>query len=215
MKTRFAILIVFALVVGGFVAFAATVTAQTNDQWNLNDLINAVAQDINRMWAAEFAERELAYRPPNFIDGYVRRARTACGVVRIQTALYCGTSHSIHYEINFMNSAMRQIGDFAVAAVIAHEWGHAVQLQLGLLNSSPVERELQADCLAGAYANYAENVSEQVELSEGDVEEGSRLFSLIGDPEGLDVNDAAAHGTAEQRVEAYQTGYEEGIDGCF
>ena len=212
MKQRWIILVVFVLLVG--LAASPLAQAQEENTWNLNDLVQVVANDLNRMWATEFSELHVQYRPPTAISGYVQRTRTACGRVRTQTALYCTASHSIHYELGFMNSALRGIGDFAVAAVIAHEWGHAIQAQLGLLSpSSSLENELQADCLAGAYARYANDVSQILEP--GDYEEGRRLFSLIGDPEGLDADDELAHGTAAQRVASYETGFREGVDGCF
>ena len=211
MKHKIKILLSLSILLVGSITYAGA--AQTNaNNWNVQDLVAFVSGDLNRMWSAEFAERGIAYRQPNAVVAYNGRTRTPCGVVRTRTALYCSASHSIYYDIFFMNSVLNQIGDFAVAAVIAHEWGHAAQIQMGLFGISSINNELMADCLAGAYANYADSTGV---LEDGDYEEGRDLFSRLGDPPNTDATDDGAHGTAAQRVQAYDEGFNQGISNCI
>ena len=207
------ILIYSSLLLIGLCATAQVAFAQGNaNGWTVQNLVQFVSADLNRMWTAEFEERGLTYQGPNAVVAYNGRVRTPCGTVRVRTALYCSASHSIYYDIFFMKNVLNQIGDFGVAAIIAHEWAHAVQLQTGLFGIASVDNELMADCMAGGYAHYAESTGV---LEEGDYEEGRNLFSRIGDPPNTDSDDPNAHGSAEERVAAYDGGFRSGVDSCF
>ena len=126
-------------------------------------------------------------------------------------------------------------GDFAQAYVIAHEVGHHVQKQLGILdkvqelkqraddeataNQIQVRTELQADCLAGVWANLNDQMKKR--LQPGDIEEALNAASQIGDDmiqkrmTGRVVPDAFTHGTAAQRVHWFKAGFESGrMDAC-
>ena len=76
---------------------------------------------------------------------------------------------------------------------------------------APVELEQQADCFAGAYANDAEAVGW---LDPGDIEEGLDITRKSGDPPGTAWNDPRAHGTGDQRIDAFLTGYNGGLEEC-
>ncbi len=120
-------------------------------------------------------------------------------------------------------------GDFAVAYVIAHEIGHHVQNQMGILeevtkarsqvsevrgNQLTVRLELQADFLAGVWAHYADKMLGTIEA--GDIEEALRAASAIGDDvlqkkyQGRVVPDAFTHGSAAQRSSWLRKGWETG-----
>jgi predicted metalloprotease len=98
------------------------------------------------------------------------------------------------------------IGDFAVAVVVAHEYAHNIQAELGIFGGgfATYKTELQADCWAGIWANsaYAKGI-----LDPGDLEEGLELARQIGD---YDSRDEGHHGTPEQREAAFSSGYESG-----
>jgi predicted metalloprotease len=98
------------------------------------------------------------------------------------------------------------MGDFAVAYIVAHEYGHEIQNELGLDRKGlPVMNlELQADCYAG---NWAKSAYDQNQLEDGDVEEAIDAALAVGD---FDASNPAHHGTPEQRAEAWQTGFEAG-----
>jgi predicted metalloprotease len=105
----------------------------------------------------------------------------------------------------------RAAGDFAVAYVIAHEYAHNLQAELGVFNNvqSPTARpfELQADCFAGvwAYAAYAKG-----DIDDTDIREATDAALAVGD---FDIQNAQHHGTPQERVEAFTTGLNTGDPG--
>src|SRR5690606_22786558 len=128
----------------------------------------------------------------------------------------------VYLDLGFFNALSSQLGapgDFAQAYVIAHEVGHHVQHLLGTstrvhqlrqraseaeANALSVRLELQADCYAGIWAHFADR--QRGFLEPGDIEEGLRAASSIGDDTlqrnaGRNVApDSFTHGTSEQRV---------------
>jgi uncharacterized protein len=145
---------------------------------------------------------------------------------------YCPLDRKIYIDLSFYDMMKRKFeapGDFAQAYVIAHEVGHHVQKLLGIAdkvqelkeqsdesdaNALQVRMELQADCLAGVWANLNDQVKNR--LQPGDVEEGLNAASQIGDDmiqrrtQGQVVPDAFTHGTSEQRVRWFKTGLQSG-----
>lgn len=145
---------------------------------------------------------------------------------------YCPADQRIYIDLDFYDQLRREFrapGDFAQAYVIAHEVGHHIQFLLGIAeqvqrlksqlpqaqaNEVQVRMELQADCLAGVWANLNDQLNDRLEP--GDVEEGLRAASAIGDDMiqrrtvGRVVPDAFTHGTAEQRVRWFKMGLESG-----
>jgi predicted metalloprotease len=100
--------------------------------------------------------------------------------------------------------------DFALAYVVAHEWGHHLQNVLGILRKSKlksIQIELQADCLAGvwSYSTWARGL-----LEPGDILKAIRLARLVGDAPGIPNNDPNAHGSPSQRVAWFKRGYRSG-----
>ncbi|MDC5240129.1 neutral zinc metallopeptidase [Acinetobacter baumannii] len=126
-------------------------------------------------------------------------------------------------------SRQDQAGDFAQAYVVAHEVGHHVQTLLGISsqvqqaraqvsqregNQLSVRQELQADCLAGIWANH--NQQRTQFLEQGDVEEAMDAAQKIGDDylqkraTGQVVPDSFTHGSSEQRMHWFQVGLKTG-----
>lgn len=120
-------------------------------------------------------------------------------------------------------------GDFAQGYVIAHEIGHHVQNRLGILdqvnearsrgnqrqaNALSVLSELQADCLAGIWANQLRRQGDIIEP--GDIEEAMNAAAAVGDDrlqkqqQGYVVPDAFTHGTSQQRMTWFKRGLESG-----
>lgn len=132
----------------------------------------------------------------------------------MNNAFYCSASNSIYYDYNFMSRMYSQVGDYAAVSILAHEWGHLVQTQLGISNGRAfsIHMELQADCLSGAYTQYAEKMGV---LEEGDMEEaGVGLFGA-GDPKGMPWFAPLAHGKSMQRISAFLDGYKGGVQVCL
>jgi uncharacterized protein len=177
---------------------------------------------VDAFWAARFAEAGRFYDPPNGVIAFDEPIVTACGRAEPdrEAAFYCVIDEKIYYSADFRTLIEQQIGDFAWVIVVAHEWGHHIQAKLGFdLGIVPdrsgeilaVEFEQQADCLAGAYSVDAEATGW---LDPGDIEEALYMTQISGDPPGTAWNDPRAHGTGEERINAFLDGYEGGIAGC-
>ncbi len=178
----------------------------------LEAFVAFIANDLNTFWERSFRVFGAPYLAPMSVELYTEPIETPCGPAELNNAFYCPVTHSIFYDGNFLNVKGTSIGDFAVAVVIAHEFGHAVQALLGLLGGFTIQLELQADCMAGAFTKYAKSFGL---LTEIDLGEAFDLLALIGDPEGIPFFVPGAHGTAEQRNEAYMAGFTEGVSRCF
>ena len=164
---------------------------------------------------------------------------SACG--RAQSAMgpfYCPADQRVYLDTSFFNDMKRRLGgggDFAYAYVIAHEIGHHVENQLGILaraqraqqqsgdkadaNRISVRVELMADCLAGVWAANADR-KWQI-LQQGDIEKAIATAQAIGDDRlqqssrGSIVPDSFTHGSSAQRVQWLQRGLKSGkIDSC-
>ncbi len=158
---------------------------------------------------------------------------TACGTGQAAMGpFYCPSDQKVYIDLSFyqeLKSRFKAPGDFAQAYVIAHEVGHHVQNLLGISgkvmaarsrasekesNALSVRLELQADCLAGVWAQNADKA--RAILEAGDVEEALRAATAIGDDalqkqaRGFAVPDSFTHGSSEQRVRWFKRGMESG-----
>jgi hypothetical protein len=178
----------------------------------IQDLIDFAANDINEYWSQVFSDSGIDYYPPEEFLSYTEPIDTACGPAALDNAFYCSESHGIYYDINFLQAQLDTDGDFAPVVILAHEWGHLVQANLGILRGRylSIETELQADCLAGTWTTHA---GEMGYLEEGDLEEGATALFKAGD---LDIPwfDPSAHGTPDQRVQAFLDGLQYGVSRC-
>ncbi|MBA3415587.1 MAG: neutral zinc metallopeptidase [Chloroflexia bacterium] len=183
------------------------------------DLLHA---HVDVYWSDRFAESGRSYRPPAGVVGFTTTIDTGCGLAdpETETAFYCILDETIYYSVEFRRIIDENIGDFGWVTVVAHEWGHHIQRQLGydlvILpyqggDIAPITLEQQADCLAGAYTDSAELSGW---LDPGDLDEAMLVTGLSGDPPGTSVFDPSAHGTGSARVVAFIEGYELGFAGC-
>ena len=191
-----------------------------------------VLADTEDTWGALFKQGGGEYHPPKLVL-FTNAYPTACGTGQSAAGpFYCPEDQKVYLDTAFfrlLQERMGASGDFAQAYVIAHEIGHHVQNQLGVMeqtaqlrrrmsetryNQVSVRVELQADCFAGIWAYHA-NRSRQI-LEAGDLEEALRAASRIGDDvlqkqaQGYAVPETFTHGTAEQRVRWFRTGFESG-----
>lgn len=179
---------------------------------SFDNLIDFVVEDLDLYWASSFSGGNQLYLRPGVIPfpGFVQ---SGCGPMDSYTseAFYCLLDGTIYVDIGFMRAVDYQFGDFAWVTVMAHEWAHHVQLLDGTRQSTTRAHELQADCLAGSYARDAET---RGILSPGDISEGIALAEAVGDPVGLPEDHPGAHGTSEERMQAFMLGYLTGFVGC-
>jgi hypothetical protein len=164
--------------------------------------------DIGGFWNGLFSYLGLAYDAPEVLT-YQGSIDSICGWTQGGPASYCASSHAIYIDEDWYWGTVEQIGDFAWVTILAHEWGHHVQYQLyqdGIVHDSPfagpVERELEADCFAGVYAQDAEW---RGLLDSGDIEEAAAIAAASGD---------ISHGSGEDRRWAFMSGYTDGLAGC-
>lgn len=198
--------------------------------------VSGVLLDTEKTWNALFQQLGRKYVEPKVII-FKQATRTACGTG--QSAMgpfYCPLDQSVYIDLAFYQALQQRFkapGDTAQAYVIAHEVGHHVQNQLGIMekvqtmrqrsseaqaNQLSVRLELQADCFAGVWAHHANN---RKLLEAGDVEEAMRAAAAVGDDniqrrtQGQIVPESFTHGTSEQRVRWFMTGMKSGqISAC-
>ncbi len=132
-------------------------------------------------------------------------------------AFYCGGRGDdyIAYDAAYLLPQLnRTFGALAPAVVLAHEMGHAIQARVGVKAPSVVI-ELQADCFAGAWvANAQESAKDPVAIDEPALDSSVRAILALRDRPGTPATAPQAHGLAFDRVNAFQTGHEQGPREC-
>ncbi len=149
---------------------------------------------------------------------------SACGTASAAVGpFYCPLDKRVFIDLTFYDELRKRFGapgDFAQAYVIAHEVGHHLQNirgKLGRGEVNQIETELQADCLAGAWAKSAQ---ERGLLEVGDVDEALNAASAIGDDTiqrkttGRVQPETWTHGSAAQRSAAFKKGLQGGVATC-
>lgn len=181
----------------------------------LNDLVQFVVNDLNKYWRGILLLQRKTYVPPRLVQFYTSPIQTPCGQALMGNAFYCKVDKNVYLDRTLLLKYYSEVGDFAVATIVAHEWGHLVQHQLNpnlMATNFTIANELQADCYAGAWSQSAETNGL---LEEGDVDEaGAGLFSFA-DPRGTPWFNPQAHGNTVQRISSWNKGYENGYLGCF
>ncbi len=180
---------------------------------SIPEWMHSVNGDITTYWQQQFNGSGYRYRLPGEVL-FDRTVRTDCGRGRASFGpFYCSNDEVIYLPVKFFEMANRRFGDAAVALVIAHENGHHVQQRLGLFNSGllTAQTELQADCLAGVWAN---TVLERGLIEEGDIGEILGLTEISGDIEGTPIDTPGAHGSSALRVNYFNEGYSGGDPGA-
>jgi len=131
-------------------------------------------------------------------------------------AFYCSSGDFIAWDEQVLFSKLRrEFGDFAVALVLAHEWGHAIQARADTRLGATVYIEMQADCFAGAWTRHVANGAHtSLRLGSDDLDTALGGYLVFRDPVGTDGGQSGAHGNAFDRVSAFQDGYRGGVSAC-
>jgi len=203
----------------------------------LADMVYVVVGDTEDVWKEIFAGQGRRYKEPTLVL-FSGATSSACGVGQAAMGpFYCPADQQVYIDLSFydqMRNRFKAPGDFAQAYVIAHEIGHHVQNLLGVSgqvhsmkqrvsqvegNALSVRLELQADCLAGVWANHADKARNIIE--DGDIDEALNAASAIGDDtlqrqsRGTVVPESFTHGTAKQRQRWFRVGLQSGnADAC-
>jgi predicted metalloprotease len=198
----------------------------------LRQLTEVVLADTEDTWKAILPKYGVQYVEPTLVL-FSEAVQSGCGMGQSGMGpFYCPLDQKVYVDMSFYNELATRFGapgDFAQAYVIAHEVGHHVQNLVGTAkqvqeaqqraskaeaNELSVRMELQADCFAGVWAKNAAQSRQLLEA--GDIEEGLRAASAIGDDriqqqtQGYVVQDAFTHGSSEQRVRWFRRGLEQG-----
>ena len=213
--------------------------ASTPEEEKLVDYVDAVMDDTQETWQRLLGSRYQPTKVRLFRDAI----QSACGFAESASGpFYCPGDHYVYLDLGFFNALNKRFGasgDFAEAYVLAHEVGHHVQNLLGIdaqmrqlqaqqasaRNDLSVRLELQADCFAGVWGHQTNKsgraASGRMEMESGDLEEGLRAASAIGDDRiqrmstGHVFPDKFTHGSSEQRVTWLRRGFDSGDpDAC-
>lgn len=170
-----------------------------------------VVADVNAFWAGLFAAGGVPYAAPG-VAALLAPVATGCGWIDPAwgPAAYCAAERTI-YASGPWYAQLQAAGDGVTwTTVLAHEWGHHVQLLLGIPYTADGASELQADCLAGAYSGDAEV---RGLLEPGALGRAIALSARAGDLSWLPA-DAPIHGSGGERARAFLDGYQGGLANC-
>ncbi|TMG85748.1 MAG: neutral zinc metallopeptidase [Betaproteobacteria bacterium] len=195
------------------------------------DFVRAILGDTEDFWTAELARRGTRYQPPR-LTLFRGQVGSACGFASAAMGpFYCPGDQRVYLDLHFFQELSQRFGapgDFARAYVIAHEIGHHVQNQLGLMrevqqrsanasegarNALSVRQELQADCFAGVWGHSAQ---QRGALDTRDIEQGIAAAASVGDDRlqqqarGYAVPESFTHGSSAQRVKWFRVGLASG-----
>lgn len=197
----------------------------------LASFVKVVLAETEDVWNKVFAESGAQYEEPTLVL-FTGAVQSACGSASAASGpFYCPGDHKLYIDLSFYDELSQRFGapgDFAMAYVVAHEVGHHIQTLLGTTgklaqlrqrisqeeyNRYSVMLELQADFLAGVWANHTANKNL---LDPDDIEEAMNAANAIGDDrlqkqaQGYTVPESFTHGTSEQRMYWFRKGYETG-----
>lgn len=202
----------------------------TAEEKEIGDFTESVFVYNTQTWEKIFAENNMQFQQPGMVlfdDG----VNTACGSATSASGpFYCPGDKKIYMDLRFFEELKTRFGakggDFAIAYVIAHEYGHHIQTLLGTsgkvrqlqanksqteANKLSVALELQADFYAGVWAHYNKE-----RLDEGDIEEALSAANAVGDDaiqskmQGHVNQESFTHGSSKQRMEWFMKGFKTG-----
>jgi uncharacterized protein len=205
----------------------------TPEEVREGEFVETLLADNEDVWTKIFQENNLEFEAPKLVL-FSGQVQTACGGASSASGpFYCPGDKIIYMDMSFFEELRTKFGaeggDFAVAYVLAHEFGHHIQTLLGTsakmrqaqegkseveANKLSVALELQADFYAGLWTHY--NEKQNAMLEPGDIEEALSAANAVGDDaiqkkmQGQVVPDSFTHGTSEQRMYWFNRGFKTG-----
>ncbi len=213
------------------VGSASRSAVESPDEAKLVEFVSFVLDDAQTTWDRVLPqETGVQYRHAKLVL-FRDATQSACGAAQTATGpFYCPADEKVYIDLGFYDELKNRFGapgEFAQAYVLAHEIGHHVQNLLGITNkmqslqeqnpaaSNPlsVRLELQADCLAGVWAN---STAQRNLIDQSDVEAGMRAAGAVGDDRlqkmarGYVSPESFTHGSSAQRTAWFQRGLARG-----
>ena len=203
--------------------------------------MKGASASLEDYWQAEAPNIGVEYVAPQNLILFEQAVTTGCGNASSATGpFYCPPDQTIYIDTSFYDQLESRFGasggPLAEMYVVAHEWGHHVQNIAGVLEraqdgqtgptSNAVRVELQADCFAGSWAAAASQTEDDQgvpflkPITRDEYTQAIDAAAAVGDDSIQEATQGQVnphtftHGTSEQRVRWFETGYEQGAGAC-
>jgi predicted metalloprotease len=204
-------------------------------------LVIATVNSVQDYWTTTLPKYDMTYEPALTVL-YSGQTRSGCGTANSQVGpFYCPLDKKVYIDASFFDELQSRFGadggNLAKEYVVAHEYGHHIQDQLGLLdraqqdpqgaNSGAVRVELMADCLAGTWVKHASETTDSngtpllKPITQQDIDSALSAAAAVGDDriqkaaQGRVTPESWTHGSAQARQSWFTQGYETGdINQC-
>ena len=207
----------------------------SKEELNIGEFVSMLTAENEETWNKIFQQNGIQFKPAKVVL-FESATRSGCGAA--QSAMgpfYCPADQTIYMDMSFFNELQQKfgakVGQFTVAYVLGHEYGHHIQYLLGTLNKVDqlrnsgrysesemnkvsVANELQADFYAGLCAKQTDN-REKI-LEPGDIQQAMSAAAAVGDDniqkraQGYVNQESFTHGSSAQREEWFMKGYNSG-----
>lgn len=207
----------------------------SQEELKIGEFVNMLQALNEETWAKTFNDNNIKFRPAKVVL-FESGTQSGCGAARSEMGpFYCPNDETIYMDMSFFNELQAKfgakVGQFTVAYVLGHEYGHHIQNLLGTLgkidqlrqsgrysesemNRVSVANELQADFYAGVWAKQTD--SREKILEPGDIQEAMSAAAAVGDDniqkraQGYVNQESFTHGSSAQREEWFMKGYNTG-----
>ena len=207
----------------------------SQEELKIGEFVNMLQALNEETWAKNFNDNNIKFRPAKVVL-FESGTQSGCGAARSEMGpFYCPNDETIYMDMSFFSELQSKfgakVGQFTVAYVLGHEYGHHIQNLLGTLgkidqlrqsgrysesemNRVSVANELQADFYAGVWAKQTD--SREKILEPGDIQEAMSAAAAVGDDniqkraQGYVNQESFTHGSSAQREEWFMKGYTTG-----
>ncbi len=207
----------------------------TQEELGIREFVRMLTKENEKTWANVFSQNGIQFHPAKVVL-FESATSSGCGTAQSEMGpFYCPNDETIYMDMSFFNELQSKfgakVGQFTVAYVLGHEYGHHIQNLLGTLgkidqlrqsgrysetdmNRVSVANELQADFYAGVWAKQTD--SREKILEPGDIQEAMSAAAAVGDDniqkraQGYVNQESFTHGSSAQREEWFMKGYNTG-----